>query len=185
MKKLIISLLVMIPLWGYSQSMFELTGFGKIGYDVRSQNMYTTGVTFEWQPKSGNVGLNYSLRFGRNSESDFLFQCPVSAVTSLLAVAFLADTDSDLPGLGLLLCLIPEGISYNIWRNEDIALTPYLNPLLIEFSNEHIAPVLETGAKMKVFCGENIFGALECSLQMPYTTKMVSTWMGISLGVRF
>lgn len=185
MKKFLITILLIIPLWGQSQSMFELTGFGKVGFDVRSQYMYTAGTTFEWQPKSGNIGLNYSLRFGRNGESNFLFQCPISAVTSIVAVAILADYDGNLPGLGLLLCLIPEGLSYNIWKDDDIAFTPFINPLLIEFSRDHIGPVLETGVKMKTYFNEYLFGNIEGSLQMQYTSWVVNPWVGISIGVRF
>lgn len=186
MKKIVyVFLLLVIPFVGHSQSMFELSGFGKAGFDIRTQPMYTAGAHFEWQPKSGNLGLNYSLRFGRDKDANFLFQCPISALTSIFAVAFLADCDSDLPGIGLLLCLIPEGLSYNIWMNEDFAITPYVNPLLLEVSTEHVAPVLEAGAKMKVFCGKYIFGCAELGLQMPYTTQMISTWTGLSLGVRF
>ena len=186
MKKFVcIIVIALVPFIGHSQSMFELSGFGKVGFDIRTQPMYTAGAAFEWQPKSGNIGLNYSLRFGRTVDSEFLFQCPISAVTSIFAIAFLADCDSDLPGLGLLLCLIPEGLTYNIWLNEDVAIAPYVNPLLIEFSTDHVAPIIEAGAKMKVFAGEHIFGCAEIGLQMPYTTHIISSWTGLSLGVRF
>ena len=35
---------------------------------------------------------------------------------------------------------------------------PFVNPLLLEFTDEHIRPVLEIGAKMKVPFGAKFFG---------------------------
>ena len=184
MKRLIVIFIVLLPIVGYSQSMFELSGYGKVCTDIRSNIAYNAGAAFEWQPKSGVIGLNYSLRFGRNENNNFVFQCPISAFTAILAAAWLAQ-DSDLGALGLVLCLIPEGLTYNVWLNDDFAIAPYVNPLLIEFSEDRISPVVEAGAKMKVYMGKVLFGALDFSIQSPYDYKLIYPCVGLSMGLRF
>ncbi|MBO4778438.1 MAG: hypothetical protein J5588_08100 [Bacteroidales bacterium] len=184
MKRFLFIFIVFLPIVGFSQSMFELSGYGKYSRDIRSNVAYNAGAMFEWQPKSGVVGLNYSLRFGRNENNNFVFQCPISAFTAILAAAWLSE-DSDLGVIGLFLCLIPEGVTYNVWLNDDVAIAPYINPLMIEFSQDNISPVIEAGAKMKVYMGSALFGSLDLSVQSPYDYKKIDPCVGLSLGVRF
>ncbi|MCQ2959744.1 MAG: hypothetical protein MJ198_06085 [Bacteroidales bacterium] len=185
MKKLFLIVILILPLVGFSQSSFELSGFGQVGTNIRSEISYTTGVHFEWIPKSRSLGLNYSLRFGRETNHDFLFQCPVGAVTGLLAMAALEYTDSDIPAIGLLLCFIPEGVSYNVPMSDEIIFTPYLNPLLIEFTKEHIYPIMEIGVRVKVPLGSWLYGAANFSVQSPYHFLNTKTCVGMSLGTNF
>lgn len=185
MKKLICAILILLPVWGFSQSAFELSGYGRFSSDIRSEYGYDYGAVFEWQPKSGALGLNYSLRFGRNAENDFQFQCPIGAITGLLAVAILADSDCDLSGLGLLFLFVPEGISLNLDFQDDIKIAPYINPLMIEFTKDRVAPIIEVGAKMKVPLGSVLFGSLDFCVQSPYDYSNIKSCVGLSLGCRF
>ena len=56
---------------------------------------------------------------------------------------------------------------------------------MIEFSEDLISPVVEAGAKMKVYMGSVLFGSLDLSVQSPYDYKKIDPCVGLSLGVRF
>ncbi len=177
--------MLLISCSAYAQGKkYELTGYGKYGSDIRSESSYDFGVVFEWQPKGGNFGLNYSLRFGSDEDGNFMFQCPAGIITGLLAAAFLDDTGAE--WLGMILCFtIPEGLSYNVWLEDDLRIAPFVNPLLLEFTDDHIRPVLEIGAKMKVPFGAKFFGSADFSVQSPYDYSNVRTCVGLALGINF
>lgn len=184
MKKYVLILLMCLPLWGMSQSTLEWTVFGKAGVDIRSQIVSFGGTALEWHPKDGRLGLNYSLRFGHSEDNNFIFQCPISAVTSILAIAALADDGLDAAVLSLL-CLIPEGVSYDFPCGEDLMVSPYVNPLLIELSSNGAAIVGEVGARIKVPIRNRFFASTDFSLQTAYGDWKINTLMGISMGFKF
>jgi hypothetical protein len=82
---------------------------------------------------------------------------------------------------------IPEGISYNIplWDNDGLRLAPYVNPLILEITQEDVGMILEVGSKLKFQLGNNAFAALDFSLQSPYKEYSINTCLGMSLGVRW
>src|SRR5574344_925350 len=188
MKKFILLIVFIIPLYTYSQNenMLELSVAGKGIVDIRSNMSYNTGMELEWQPK-WNFGLNYSLRFGNYYDKGFMFQCPASLVLGLVAVACMANYDDILSAGGLVFCFIPEGISYNIplWDNDGLRLAPYVNPLILEITQEDVGMILEVGSKLKFQLGNNAFAALDFSLQSPYKEYSINTCLGMSLGVRW
>lgn len=184
MKKYVLMVLMCLPLWGMSQSTVEWTVFGKAGVDIRSQMISFGGTALEWHPKDGKLGLNYSLRFGHSENNNFIFQCPVSAVTSIFAIALLADDGWDASILALL-CLIPEGLSYDIPCGEDLWVSPYVNPLLVEFSSNGGALLGEVGARIKVPIRNRFFASADFSMQSSYGDWKINTLMGISMGFRF
>lgn len=183
MKKLIIILLFALPIFCNAQGTFELSGYGRIGMDIRSNTTYNTGLAFEWRPTNGNLGLNYSLRFGEDFDNNFTFQCPLGLITGLLAAAWLDDIDS--PGLGFLLAFIPEGLSYNVYMTDGVFLEPYINPLLLNFYSRHVGMSIELGTKMKAYIKNKFFGALDLAVQSPYDAANINTYAGISLGFVF
>ena len=189
MKKFILLIVLIIPLYAYSQSenILELSMEGRGIVDIRSDVSYSGGLNLEWQPNGGNWGLNYSLKFGSYLDKGFMFQCPASLVLGLVAVACMANYDDILSAGGLVFCFIPEGISYNIplWDNDGLRLAPYVNPLILEITQEDVGMILEVGSKLKFQLGNNAFAALDFSLQSPYKEYSINTCLGMSLGVRW
>ncbi len=186
MKKFFCILLLVIPFISKAQSTFELSLYGKAISNIRSEISYSMGPSLEWQPRSGKLGLNYSLRFGNDEDNKFVFQCPIGAFTGLIAVACF---DEDLIGsvIGAALCFIPEGISININKVNDgrfFTIAPYINPLLLDFSKDGVYPLIELGTKIKIQMG-NALAAIDFSAQSKYDPQVIKPSIGASIGWRF
>ncbi|MCQ2607786.1 MAG: hypothetical protein MJ197_03765 [Bacteroidales bacterium] len=186
MKKFIFIMLLCIPFFSKAQSSFELSLYGKAISNIRSELSYSMGPSLEWQPRSGKLGLNYSLRFGNDETNKFVFQCPIGLFTGLIAVACL-DDDILSTFVGAALCFIPEGISYNIQQennNTYFIVAPYINPLLLDFSKDGVYPVIEIGTKIKIPMGKAT-AAIDFSAQSKYNPQVIKPSIGLSLGWKF
>ena len=118
---------------------------------------------------------------------DFYFEIAPNLVLGLVAVACMANYNDVFSAGGLIFCFIPEGVSYNfpLWDNDDIRLAPYVNPLILEISQEDVRMMMEVGSKLKFQLGNNTFAALNFSLQSPYKNYSINTCLGLSLGLRW
>lgn len=186
MKKYICIVLLIIPFFTKAQSTFELSLYGKAISDIHTDLTYSMGPSLEWQPRSGNLGLNYSLRFGNDEANKFVFQCPIGVFTGLLAVACL---DDDILGsfVGAALCFIPEGITFNINKENNemfFTIAPYINPLLLDFSKDGVRPLIELGTKIKIPMGRAI-AAIDFSVQSKYDPQVIKPSIGASIGWKF
>ena len=93
------------------------------------------GIEFDllaWE----KVGIHYSLLFGDN-----YFHMPIAPIGGFLLGAIIAGSEDE-DGenrlgvglvVGLLTAIIPEGISFNIKVNDQIAFAPYISPLQFEY----------------------------------------------------
>jgi hypothetical protein len=75
-----------------------------------------------------HFNLHYSLGFGVRGNKKFYMHLPGLAPVGMIAfVAGLDDYTNFMTYLGILLILLPEGVSYDIPLNDNWELTPFIN----------------------------------------------------------
>lgn len=77
---------------------------------------------------SEHFNIHYSLGFGVRGNSKFYMHLPASAPLGMLAfIAGIGDYSNFLSYLGIILIILPEGVSYDIPLNDNWELTPFIN----------------------------------------------------------
>jgi hypothetical protein len=130
---------------------------------------------------SDKIGLNYSFYLG-----DEYIHIPGGFLLGIFILAYVAqDVDALLYSF-----LIPEGITLNINLIDKIYLSPYLNPLGVEYHwnekiDEETKLVGAIGFKIKSFITTGIMLIPFAEFQQDYLDAEWDARAGISVGVKF
>lgn len=101
-------------------------------------NTYGLGFGLEYFPLK-KLGLFYNFTLGINQEKQFAAHTP-TGIPVAGAGFILAFTSGDEPTarllayLSIISLLIPEGITYQVWHDENISIIPFIGPLGIDYN---------------------------------------------------
>jgi hypothetical protein len=147
-------LLILLVFIGHStkaQISDENKSFWGLGYE-RNQFLYKGGSGFYAYidaAVSKNLSFQYTLGAGIADQSGYYAHVPLPIATSFVV----SSVYGDFGYLSLLLCLIPEGVSYTVNRTNRMDLRVLVNPLGIYFWKSHIEwkdPVIPQAGAMLV-----------------------------------
>lgn len=122
-------------------------------------------------------GLEYNFSIGATSDRKFYAHSPFGAAAGVWLLANIADGDGDFWGvLGIILILVPEGISYAIPLPENSALKFKVNPLGFDYlkknAEEEIHFSGEASIKYKINISGNTFFAIEAGIRDFYDSNI-------------
>ena len=158
--------------------------------NTRMMRSDLTGIEVEYMV-SDNVGLNYSMYAG-----DGVFHMPAGPVVGLVVLCAVASASGDIdPEVLPYIFAIPEGVTFNINVAPNTYVSPYINPLGLEYheypeQQSRFFLMGSTGVKMKMFMpfGDNVHvvfsGFAETQLEYKEAQKL-GLRAGISMGVVF
>ncbi len=95
-----------------------------------------------------NVGIHYDFLIGEKH-----FHGPAAPIGGGIVMGWMLENSNEFWGpfvIGVLLSVIPEGVSYNINLNPTISLSPYVSPLQFDYIRNADRP---TGTDSFVGCG--------------------------------
>lgn len=101
-------------------------------------NTYGLGISAEYFP-TDKLGIYYNFTLGINQDKQFAAHTPIG-IPVAGAGFLLAFTSGDEPTARLLAyasvisLLVPEGISYRVWQDENITISPFIGPLGIDYN---------------------------------------------------
>ncbi len=145
-----------------------------------------------------NVSLNYSFRLGERY-AHVPAAAPASAI--MLFIAFTTANNGDtevenkLTGWGIIsgiaLALVPEGVSFHLRVNDHLAVSPYINPLGLEWIREEGVGGRDTwlggsaGAKGNLILGDFVVAPYGEYKKLYGRKGNWGTGAGIAIGYRF
>ncbi len=138
MKKLLYVIILIIAVnfhcYGQYDGDFKLSPICEY-QNIDNSSYFSAGVKAEVY-LSDNISINYHILFGASSQKKFYFQTTASSVGGILLFVDGLNNDSEeIKYLGLLLMIIPDGLSLHFDAGEKLRISPYFNPLLFVASN--------------------------------------------------
>jgi hypothetical protein len=132
-----------------------------------------------------NWNLNYRVDVGR-----YYFHIPLGLPLGVVLYALIyAKGKDDFPEVMLLASMIPEGAGYTIKLTPNLLLTPYINPLGLDYIKWPDCPPAPEGEEKSELQAMASFG---CSLGIRLSEKMIlsgfseyrTSWLGRRYGLQ-
>ncbi len=192
-KYLSLALILWLPL--ISSAQFEKKNFvlsatgAQIEYDsFTPRNAY--GLDLQYFV-SDHVSLNYNLKFGERYVH-LPAGAPVAVVALVMAVASANDGSGGLfVAGGLLAALLPEGVSFHANVNQNVVISPYINPLGFEWIKNANAGGRDTwltgsaGTKVNFLLGDFVIAPYGEYKMLYGNYDNPGIGVGVSAGYRF
>lgn len=169
---------------------FELSATAELAAYENNVNFTGYGLQFTY-PLGDHFGLNYKLLFGHNTERDFFLHSNMGSYVSVLFLTT-SGTVNNIGYVCVLLLIIPEGVSLHIPINKFFRLTPFINPLGVDFWHDKFTQIdyvkgsLDIGIKPTLVLFDKLSVAPSLGYKILYSkTHEKGIEFGISVGFRF
>jgi len=157
---------------------------------VDNFHAYSINPTFELAV-SDHFNLRYQLGFGIRGNKKFYMHTPVSApIGGLLFIAGLGSGGSFISTLGILMLIVPEGVSYDISLSDNVELSPFIDLnsceyyLTPEYNNLKWLLSGDAGVSCQLHLGDRFCFSAYTSLTM-LESKGLGFSSGVGLGYKF
>ncbi len=181
---------------GYSQrdtmirNCLEVAATAELSAYENNTNFIGYGVQMTF-PIGERLGLNYKILFGHNTERDFFMHSTMGSYVSVLLLTTNGNVNN-IAYLTILLCMIPEGVSFHIPLNPNFRLTPFINPLGIDYWHDKYSGIdyakgsFDIGIKPTLVLFDKLTVAPSLGYKILYSkTHEKGIEFGISIGYRF
>jgi len=183
MKKFTLYIFLICSLNAFSQRSgdFGITAYS--GFDNSNQRTTLGGITFKPYVGGDKIQLNYNLRMGSSEANGFTVQTSLGVLGGgALFIAALGDED-DWYALGILSCFIPEGITYNIFLDDNTAISPFINGLSMEYNRNYVRMFFETGVSFKKYLDNSLYFSCDLGLKSLYRKSKSVVYLGGTIGI--
>lgn len=139
---------------------------------------------------SKTVNLRYSLGFGVNQNNKLYLHSPLTLpLGTILFLSGLGDNTSLISTLGIILIVIPEGVSFDIPVSDDLEISPFIDVNSGEFfldpnNDFDFALSGDAGVSVQYNITDNFYGCSYIAAGL-MQSKGISIGGGIGLGFRF
>lgn len=170
----------------FGQINAENSSFWGIGYE-RNQFLYKGGsgaFAYIDAAISKNVSFHYSVGAGVADKSGFYAHVPLPIATAFV----ISSVYGDFGYLSILLCLIPEGLSYTVNRTNLMDLRIQVNPLGLYFWKSDIEikdPMIPQAGAMLLLKDKNGIPRLKLGANAMYQVSTEAIGMQFTAGLSF
>lgn len=130
---------------------------------------------------SKSISLNYKYSMGMNPDRELMGHVNISTIGVALSALFVYE-------LAPYIFLIPEGLSYHSYPNDNIEIAPYINPLGAELNMYEDFPILLScsfGITVHFKPSEKFSISPNIGAMILYKTGEIQPGFGISLNYNF
>jgi hypothetical protein len=142
-------------------------------------------------PVSKRMYVNYHFGMGTTSEGGLYVHAPLGAAGGCALFVDALEGEKGLGWVGVLLCLVPEGITYRIPVGRKLEFLPYFNPLQCDYRirestyGEEFNLSGDAGLRVAVKFPMKFFFQAHCGSKLLYNNGEWGAEGGISLGKFF
>ncbi len=155
-------------------------------------NMNFIGYGFHMSfPVGEHLGLNYKFMLGNNSERSFFLHSNMGSYVSVLLLTTSGNVNN-IGYLAVILLIVPEGVSFHIPITRNFRLTPFINPLGVDYwhdrysSKDYTKGSFDIGIKPTFVMFDKVMVAPSLGYKLLYSKDHEKgIELGISIGYRF
>lgn len=187
-KQILFAVLIGIAFSTFSQRETRLSFYAQ-SIQANNFNTYSINPTIDI-PVSDNFNVRYSIGFGIRGSGKFYMHTPLTApVGGVLFVSGLGHESSFLSVLGIVLIILPEGVSYDFRLSKKVEMSPFLDFNSVELyltpNNQFDFKLsADLGIESQIYITDKFYASAHASLTL-LESKGLGFSGGIGLGIAF